>query len=604
MKKRSMSLFSAAFVFCILMSGNANAFFPLPTIDFSAIVQGIKTAIEQVKSSSTIVTTTQTISKISSTIGDEIATVQKFIGDRKSEIEANLKELEKAKKLAESYKKEFDEYKKYAEDKIEMAKKAKANAEKLKELMENKDALLGTVKGKVSSVAKNYTGGLDVPTSMEELDAIKGNITSKAETAGLKIGDKAQNVGLPAEGLSAGTPGVEGREFQGAQEYEDAYDDEYEFEEDMLYEDGAAAGLRGSAERALDAPALGGRIGEKADLKAKETIRGAESSLKAEGKFRDKGAAFKADKAALKADKAIGKASGLKADKAALKADVAGKVSAVKSDAKALTVDKDPASLSKAAEKASSLKADVKAQAAEKASAVKSDAKALKVDKAPASLSKAIEKASSVKFDKPALKAPAAEKKAPAAVEKAPAKNLLKKTSSIETESFFSKREYNWSFASAGPDGETAKTGKATSMDAIVPRDVASFCELSVADLKDDTEKILDCIKKINQPQDGSNTDTDNMAASPRQVLNMRKQNASESLAIAMKMENIGANQEKVLSDLDKKAENLSQGRQISSMAPHYSMEIAKALKNYAFVRATHITFEVFDDMEQLEFEK
>ena len=540
MKKRSMSLFSVAFAVCFLVSKSANAFFPLPTIDFSAIVQGIKTSIEQVKSSSTIVTTTQTISEISSTIGDEVATVTKFIDEGKSK----LKEAENIKKQAESYKKEYENYKKYAEEKINMAKEAKENAERLKELLQNKDALLDTVKGKVTSSVKSYAGDMGLPSSMEDINAIKDNVGSKIEQGKSLVGE----VGLKsAEVLNNQNKKVEKNESVP------------ESNEKVLLQElnERDAEIRGAAQKAQEAPALGGRIGEKADLLAKEAINSAEKklktdSLKVENKFRDKNGAVKEEKSLVsvaKSEKEDVKSSFQKVDKGELKSSV-------------------------------------------------------KAEKMPAA---SLDKSSAIN-KKNELKAPTEVGKAPVKAEKSPAKTFRQgvklKTSSIKTEKFFSKKKYDMSFAFGDvSDGETAKTGKSTSMDAIVPRDVAEFCELSVADLKDDTEKIIDCIQKITKPHDGSKTSQDEMEASTRQILKMRKQNTAESLAIAMKMENIGANQEDVLKDLDEKAENLSQGRQISSMAPHYSMEIAKAFKNYAFVRATQITFEVFDDMEQLRFD-
>ena len=85
-------------------------------------------------------------------------------------------------------------------------------------------------------------------------------------------------------------------------------------------------------------------------------------------------------------------------------------------------------------------------------------------------------------------------------------------------------------------------------------------------------------------------------------IMNMRLQNTASALAIAMKMENNGAHQDEVVSDLDKKSETLSEGRNISGMAPTYNMEIAKIIKNYTFVRATRMAFEIFDDMKEYDY--
>ncbi len=111
----------------LLMSLSSPAQAQWPTLDLTAIKEGISSKIELVKQSKIVTEATKLGGKMNSAIGDAKSSVTKFAGDN----------LEKAKKKAEKLQKEKERLEKQKK-KIEKAKKAMEEAKKLKEDAEKK----------------------------------------------------------------------------------------------------------------------------------------------------------------------------------------------------------------------------------------------------------------------------------------------------------------------------------------------------------------------------------------------------------------------------------------------------------------------------------
>ena len=444
-------------------------------------------------------------------MSNAIGEMKNAIATARQGVEDNLKEAKKIEKQAMEYKKEFETYKKLAEEKVEKAKEMKENAERLKALMEDPSALTGSLQDKFTSVAKSYGGDLGIPTSQEDIDALKGGLESKIN----------QGKDLVNSGASV----VGGKE--------------------VLSEDINIGEIKKADEK--------GQALTKDDLKEQKVA----PELQTDNKFR-RGS----DTLGINELK-----SGVQQLNQGNKEAVATKLEGAEGLQKGM---KD---------------ADIKTISKDSAVNLKSEA-AVKKD-GLTNLKSDIPVKKDLKTEAPVKVQPTLEKK--------PEQGFRKSAPVLRKESFFNRVTYDLSFAAAVSDHQKANTGKATSGDAIIPRDIAAYCGISVNDLKQDYELILRCLADIMDQEGEQRSTVDD-------IMNMRLQNATSARAIAMKMENNGAHQDEVVSDLDKKAETLSEGRNISGMAPTYNMEIAKIIKNYTFVRATRMAFEIFDDMKEYDY--
>ena len=112
-----------------------------PTLDLTAIKEGISSKIELVKQSKIVTEATKLGGKMNSAIGDAKSSVTKFAGDNLEKAKKKAEKLQKEKERLEEKKKKLEEKKEKLEKqkkKIEKAKKAMEEAKKLKEDAEKK----------------------------------------------------------------------------------------------------------------------------------------------------------------------------------------------------------------------------------------------------------------------------------------------------------------------------------------------------------------------------------------------------------------------------------------------------------------------------------
>ena len=125
----------------LLMSLSSPAQAQWPTLDLTAIKEGISSKIELVKQSKIVTEATKLGGKMNSAIGDAKSSVTKFAGDNLEKAKKKAEKLQEEKERLEEKKKKLEEKKEKLEKqkkKIEKAKKAMEEAKKLKEDAEKK----------------------------------------------------------------------------------------------------------------------------------------------------------------------------------------------------------------------------------------------------------------------------------------------------------------------------------------------------------------------------------------------------------------------------------------------------------------------------------
>ena len=125
----------------LLMSLSSPAQAQWPTLDLTAIKEGISSKIELVKQSKIVTEATKLGGKMNSANGDAKSSVTKFAGDNLEKAKKKAEKLQKEKERLEEKKKKLEEKKEKLEKqkkKIEKAKKAMEEAKKLKEDAEKK----------------------------------------------------------------------------------------------------------------------------------------------------------------------------------------------------------------------------------------------------------------------------------------------------------------------------------------------------------------------------------------------------------------------------------------------------------------------------------
>lgn len=196
MKKSGYYLGAAAGLSFLLMSAASHAFL-IPTVDFSAIAEGVKSNLELVKQSKIVVEGTALIGDVNSTIGD----IKSNISDLGVEEAKRLAEkVQKQKENLEKAKEKYDKYK-------EKLDEAKEQVEKAKELKEKAQSKISEAQSKVSSAVSNVQEKVD--DAKEKIDDAKekvNDVKSKVDEAKSVVNDAQDLIG-EAQGSVSGALG-------------------------------------------------------------------------------------------------------------------------------------------------------------------------------------------------------------------------------------------------------------------------------------------------------------------------------------------------------------------------------------------------------------
>ena len=163
-KKYLSLMLSCAF---FIEASPSHAFAPIPTIDASAIAEGIMTNIELVKQSKIVTEATKEAGEIKSAIG----TAKSSLSDLENSEAAEA--IEKAKKEKENFEKAKEAYEEYKE-KYESAKQAaEENKERLQKHKEELEKGISEAQSAYSQAQETYTA------ATEMLDSLENNTDSK-----------------------------------------------------------------------------------------------------------------------------------------------------------------------------------------------------------------------------------------------------------------------------------------------------------------------------------------------------------------------------------------------------------------------------------------
>ncbi len=170
--KKRISLLGIAIAMSITSSAQAQ----WPTLDISAIKEGISSKIELVKQSKIVTETTQLAGKMNSAIGDAKASMSKFAGDNLKKIKEQAKKLEEAKKRLEENKAKIDKVK-------EKAQKAKEQYEKAQKKIAEAKEKVNEVKSKVNEVKSKVDEAKEKVNEVKsKVDEAKATINEAKET--------------------------------------------------------------------------------------------------------------------------------------------------------------------------------------------------------------------------------------------------------------------------------------------------------------------------------------------------------------------------------------------------------------------------------------
>lgn len=203
----------------LLMSLSSPAQAQWPTLDLTAIKEGISSKIELVKQSKIVTEATKLGGKMNSAIGDAKSSVTKFAGDNLEKAKKKAEKLQKEKERLEEKKKKLEEKKEKLEKqkkKIEKAKKAMEEAKKLKEdaekkIQEGKD-MVNDVKSQVDE-AKQMAADAQAAVNDAKATA-QGAIADAKSTVGEV--KSTVNDAKPTVGDAVGTVREEKNELQSA----------------------------------------------------------------------------------------------------------------------------------------------------------------------------------------------------------------------------------------------------------------------------------------------------------------------------------------------------------------------------------------------------
>lgn len=183
----------ALFGLSLLMSLTSPAQAQWPTLDMTAIKEGISSKIELVKQSKIVTEATQLGGKMNSTIGDAKSSMTKFAGDNIEKAKKKAEKLQKEKERLDKQKEKMDKLKEKAEkqkEKMEKAKKAMEDAKKMKEdaekkIQEGKDAV-NDAKSQVDE-AKQMANDAKA-TAQGAISDAKSTVNDAKATAGDAVG--------------------------------------------------------------------------------------------------------------------------------------------------------------------------------------------------------------------------------------------------------------------------------------------------------------------------------------------------------------------------------------------------------------------------------
>ena len=209
----------------LLMSLSSPAQAQWPTLDLTAIKEGISSKIELVKQSKIVTEATKLGGKMNSAIGDAKSSVTKFAGDNLEKAKKKAEKLQKEKERLEEKKKKLEEKKEKLEKqkkKIEKAKKAMEEAKKLKEdaekkIQEGKD-MVNDVKSQVDE-AKQMAADAQAAVNdakataqgaIADAKSTVGEVKSTVNDAKSTVGDAVGTVREEKNELQLGFGGVSG----------------------------------------------------------------------------------------------------------------------------------------------------------------------------------------------------------------------------------------------------------------------------------------------------------------------------------------------------------------------------------------------------------
>ena len=179
----------------VLMSITSPAQAQWPTLDISAIAEGIKSKIELVKQSKIITETTQLAGKMNSTIGDAKASMSKFAGDTIEKAKKQAEKLQKAKERLDKAKEKLEKAKEKAAKAKEKMEKAKAKIEKAKaeieKAKEDAQSIANDVKSEVDK-AKEIAN--DVKSEVDNAKEIANDVKSEVDNAKTQINDAKETI--------------------------------------------------------------------------------------------------------------------------------------------------------------------------------------------------------------------------------------------------------------------------------------------------------------------------------------------------------------------------------------------------------------------------
>lgn len=180
-----------------ILLASSSAIALIPTVDFSAIGEGVKSNIELVKQSSIVAEATSLTGEINSTIGSAKSSISQLgIEDAQKEVE----KLKKQKENLEEAKKEYDKYKSELEAQKQALEDAKAEAERYKN--EAQSAV-----NDVKDIAATAQSGLSDAKDMAS--GVKESVSGAADTV---------SGALPQTGSSSPAPSSSRQSFNQPQQ--------------------------------------------------------------------------------------------------------------------------------------------------------------------------------------------------------------------------------------------------------------------------------------------------------------------------------------------------------------------------------------------------
>ena len=179
----------------VLMSITSPAQAQWPTLDISAIAEGIKSKIELVKQSKIITETTQLAGKMNSAIGDAKASMSKFAGDTIEKAKKQAEKLQKAKERLDKAKEKMEKAKEKAAKAKEKMEKAKAKIEKAKaEIEKAKEKAQSIANDVKSEVDKAKEIANDVKSEVDKAKEIANDVKSEVDNAKTQINDVKETI--------------------------------------------------------------------------------------------------------------------------------------------------------------------------------------------------------------------------------------------------------------------------------------------------------------------------------------------------------------------------------------------------------------------------